>query len=162
MGRKILAVGGRRGLAGAATGPAAERALAIERYYDYLDSLLADVIAAIPPKDRLVVLVTQPGRTAPAGAGGRLALSGTGVRLARTTARSTTAAATILYSLGLPVARDLADPPALELFDPELVARHPIQWVETYGSRVIGARDSAGQRLDREMIERMRSLGYVR
>jgi hypothetical protein len=152
-------------LAGApnpASGAATERGLAIERYYEYLDGLLSDLLAAMPSKDRLAILVTQPGRAAASGAQGQVAVSGLAARSTRTNARPTAVAPTILYALGLPVARDLADQPILDLFDPALVARHPIRSIETYGSRVTAMREKTGQSLDREMIERMRSLGYVR
>ena len=71
-------------------------------------------------------------------------------------------APTLLYALGLPIARDLATTPATELFDPAFVARFPVRLVDTYGPRVSAALARTGQGLDREMIERMRSLGYVR
>jgi hypothetical protein len=141
---------------------AAERGPALERYYEFIDGLIADVLTAMPATDRLAVLITQPGRAAAAGTQGRLALSGTGLRSTRTTGAPTAITPTLLYALGLPVARDLASGPATDLFDPAFVTRYPIRLIDTYGSRVNGTRARSSQSLDREMIERMRSLGYVR
>ena len=141
---------------------AAERGPALERYYEFVDGLLADLVAAIPGKERLVVVMMQPGRAAAPSAQGRLGVSGPVVRSTRVTVTSTAIAPTLLYALGLPIARDLATTPATELFDPAFVARLPVRLVDTYGPRVSAARARTGQSLDREMIERMRSLGYVR
>jgi hypothetical protein len=127
-----------------------------------VDGLIADVLNAMPARDRLAVLITQPGRAAGVGTQGRLGLSGPGLRPARTTVASAAITPTLLYALGVPVARDLASGPATDLFDPAFVARLPIRLIDTYGSRANGPRERSSQSLDREMIERMRSLGYVR
>lgn len=148
-----------RGLTPAA---AAERGPALERYYEFIDGLLAEIVTAIPVKDRLVVLMMQPGRAAAPATLGRLALQGPVVQSTRVTLASTAIAPTLLYALGLPIARDLAAGPATELFDPAFVARYPVRLMDTYGPRGSAARARTGQGLDREMIERMRSLGYVR
>jgi hypothetical protein len=147
---------------GLAPSSAAERVLALDRYYEFVDGLLGDVLAAQPAGDRLDVLVTQPGR-AGATAAGQLALSGRFTRMGRTDAIAPTAIApTILHALGLPVATDLPDRPVTALFDEAFNAAHRMRVVETYGSRLGAGRSRAGQSLDREMIDRMRSLGYVR
>jgi hypothetical protein len=39
---------------------------------------------------------------------------------------------------------------------------HPVRSVPTYGPRRNTPRRTTGQPLDQEMIERMRSLGYVK
>jgi len=158
IGQSTLLAAGARPLA---TSSAAERVAALERYYEYLDGLIADLLAGLSRANRLDVLVTQPGRVR-APAGGRLGLSGSAARPARVTAGSTAVAATVLYALGVPAAADLASPPAVDLFAAAFVGRYPVRGVKTYGPRrsLPGAR--SGRTLDREMIERMRSLGYVR
>ena len=108
------------------------------------------------------VLTLQPGRAAAPSAEGRVGMSGPGVRSTRATMGTTAIAPTLLYALGLPVARDLATGPVTDLFDPSFVARYPIRLVDTYGPRVSASRARTSQGLDREMFERMRSLGYVR
>ena len=139
----------------------AERVTALERYYVFLDGLIGEVVSAMPTEDRLVVLVTEPGRTGGPTAG-RVALSGRRIRAGGTLSAPPTAIApTVLYALGLPVARDLPEP-ATDLFDRSFVAAHPVRLVASYGSRMSAVTPRTGQALDREMIERMRSLGYVR
>lgn len=68
---------------------------------------------------------------------------------------------TVLYAVGLPVARDMAGRPLVELFGGE---RAP-QWVDTYESGRAGrsatdVEDEATE-ADDEMLERLRALGYV-
>jgi hypothetical protein len=140
---------------------AADRLAALGRYYTFLDDLLAGVASTSTAGPRLVVLVTQPGRVERPGPG-LLALSGGSAGSARMSTVLTAVAPTILHALGVPVARDLASPPAVELFSQEFAAGHPVRPVASYGARRTAARAGAGAPLDREMIERMRSLGYVR
>jgi tetratricopeptide (TPR) repeat protein/arylsulfatase A-like enzyme len=78
-------------------------------------------------------------------------------------------APTLLALYGLPVAEDLDGRPILDAFDPAFLESHPITWVPTYeGRRVADAGtgapaaatgDPAG---DRELKERLESLGYLR
>ena len=68
----------------------------------------------------------------------------------------------MLYALGVPVSRDLPSAPLLELFDPEFAARYPLRYVATYGRPSAAPALRSGQPLDQEMIDRLRSLGYVR
>jgi hypothetical protein len=140
---------------------AADRLAALERYYIFLDETLAGLLGTAPVEQRLVVLVTQPGRVERPGAG-LVGLSGQTAGTARITAPLTSIAPTVLQALGVPIARDLASPPAIELFTPTFVDAHAIRDVATYGARRSSVRTGSGAPLDREMIERMRSLGYVR
>jgi hypothetical protein len=69
---------------------------------------------------------------------------------------------TLLYVLGIPASRELPGRPRTELLSPSFVARVPVGEVETYGRRVIGPRPANVTPLDQEMMDRLRSLGYVR
>lgn len=145
--------------AAAAPSTVAARVQAIERYYQFLDGLLGDFLLA----RRATVLVTQPGRIAAPG-NGVLALTGVPARAAgeRSAVTSTAIAATALYLLGVPVAADLAGQPATALVAEDFLRAHPARTLPTYGTRRAGPRRTTGQPLDQEMIERMRSLGYVK
>ena len=147
--------------AGLAPSGAAERVTALERYYEFLDRSLAPLVADTGATPRLVMFVAQPGRVA-GPANGLLAVAGSGAGTARPNAPTTSVAATVLDALGVPIARDLAAGPLLDLFDPAFVRSHPEREVATYGARGAMSRRGSGKPLDREMIERMRSLGYVR
>ncbi len=146
---------------GLAPSVAATRVASLERYYQFLDDAVGRLLAGAEAKNRVVALLMQPGRiNAPAG--GLLAVSGDVAAATRSTNDITALVPTVLFSLGVPVALDLSNRPALDLFSPSFVQRHPARDVRTYGPRRAPGRAGTGQPLDREMIERMRSLGYVR
>ena len=131
----------------------------LESYYVALDTLLSEVVQ--PGAGELVVIVTAPGRGA--GASGRLVVSGAAARRgARITARSTDVAPTLLYALGLPISQALAGVPLTDLLAERFVARYPIRHVASYGRPRIRTAPARGQPLDQEMIDRLRSLGYLR
>jgi len=129
-------------------------------YYRFLDTRLARI--ADPEPGRLVFLIAQPGRIATithglAAAAGEQAASGVALE-----ARATSLAPTILHALGIPMSRELADRPLVQVFTEEFAQRFPVREVESYGRRTLPSGLREGQPLDREMIERLRSLGYVR
>ena len=137
---------------------AAERLKALEQYYVFLDEGLAQFTAG---SDRLVMLIAEPGRVAQSSAG-LLAVTGTAASAQHPTAADTAIAPTVLYALGVPVAHDLASSAVPDLFSATFVSAHPLRNVSTYGSRRLKSEPARGHTLDREMIERMRSLGYIR
>lgn len=136
------------------------RIQALRDYNVFLDRLLFDVMT--PRDSEVVVVLTQPGRVA-ASAAGLLGASGS-VAAARidVQARVVDAAPTILHTLGVPISRELPGAPLLALFSPDFVRRYPIRQVATYGPPSIQRTDRSGQPLDQEMIDRLRSLGYVK
>jgi hypothetical protein len=69
---------------------------------------------------------------------------------------------TILYLLGVPGSRELSGRPQVEVVDDGFAARVPLRRVPTYGRRVVAPRRPGSAPLDREMMDRLRSLGYVR
>ena len=138
----------------------ADRLRALRDYYVFLDRLLTHVLA--PADDELVVVVTEPGRVSAASDGlmgitGRAAAPNTQLN-----GRATDVAPTILHALGVPVSRELAGAPLLGLFSDPFKARYPVREVATYGAPVVRAVDRGGKPLDQEMIDRLRSLGYVK
>lgn len=70
-------------------------------------------------------------------------------------------APTILYALGLPVGEDFVGRPRTELFTAELRRSRPLRTIRTWGTRqgMGGARPS---RADEDLLNQLRSLGYIR
>ena len=159
----------------------AARVEAVERYYAFLDGLLRPFAAG---EGRLVALITDPGRS-PVGQGeespggraspGLLVLSGSPPVLSEGPAGADSPAGrvaldaeradvmpTLLFALGVPISRELPGRPATRLFDPRFVEAHPPRELDTYGRRVIPPRPPGSAPLDQEMLDRLRSLGYVR
>ena len=126
---------------------AAERLAALEQYYVALDSLLAPVLQ--PSPGEIVFVVTAPGRVQ-SGSGGLFAAVGGAVntRLKDGSARSTDVMPTVLHALGIPISRELAGRPAVEMFSAAFAQRSPVREVSTYGSPAAGRapRDGATTR----------------
>ncbi len=139
---------------------AAARVEALKTYYVFLDRLLQGQLSA---GGQLVVIVTEPGRVASA-TEGLLALSGPQVQKGASVAdaASVDVMPTVLYALGVPISNRLAGRPLTGLFDETFVAKYPVRRVTTYGAPSAVPPDRKGQPLDQEMIDRLRSLGYVR
>ena len=139
----------------------AARVEALERYYVFLDGLLERLVAG-PTAGHVVALVTDPGRSASGGLG-LLALTGSGVRTGLVqvgTAAEVTP--TLLYLIGVPASRELTGRPRTDLVDESFASRVPVRWIDTYGSRALAPRPPGATPLDRDMLDRLRSLGYVR
>lgn len=68
-------------------------------------------------------------------------------------------APTVLYGLGLPVARDFAGKPWRELFTLAFRERHPLQEIPTWGKRRASGPTSSAA--DEALVEELRALGYL-
>ncbi len=140
---------------------AAERLAALQQYYVALDALLAPLLQ--PSRGEIVFVVTAPGRVQ-RDSEGLFAAVGDAVnpRLKDGSARSTDVMPTVLHALGIPISRELAGRPLVEMFSAAFARRSPVREVTTYGSPAANRAPRSGQPLDQEMIDRLRSLGYVR
>jgi hypothetical protein len=140
----------------------ASRVRAIEAYYSFLDKSIERWLSSLPAANRQVVVVTQPGRVKQPSAG-LLTISGEGTKTVNLSdLPPTTVAPTILMAVGVPIAQDLAGAAERSMFSDAFQSRYPLRTVETYGERRRPGQSRTGKPLDQEMIERMRSLGYVR
>ncbi len=147
--------------AGVPASALAARVEALERYYVFLDGLLGPLVAD-RTAGHVVALVTDPGRSA-SGGRGLLALTGPGIRTG--IIRAGTAAEvtpTLLYLLGIPASRELPGRPRTDLSEESFISRVPVRPIGTYGSRILAPRPPGVTPLDRDMLERLRSLGYLR
>jgi tetratricopeptide (TPR) repeat protein/predicted AlkP superfamily phosphohydrolase/phosphomutase len=72
---------------------------------------------------------------------------------------------TVLSLYGLPVARDMDGQPLTEGLAPGFLSEHPISWIDSYGGIRKAPEQMAGAGApstdDAEMIEKLRSLGYI-
>jgi len=138
----------------------AARLQALRDYYIFLDRLLGDVLS--PADDELIVVVTEPGRVTAAADGLMGVVGRSAARKGEVAGRVTDVAPTVLHTLGVPVSRELAGAPLTTLFDDSFARRFPVRHVETYGRPSTNRSARSGQPLDQEMIDRLRSLGYVK
>jgi hypothetical protein len=139
----------------------AARVEALERYYVFLDGLVSGLLTGTGAGD-LVALVGDPGRSTSRGRA-LLALSGPVARAGQQTrAERLDVVPTLLYALGVPVSRKLPGRIHVELFDTAFIDRAPRRQVDAYGPRTLAPRAPGATPLDQEMLDRLRSLGYVR
>jgi predicted AlkP superfamily phosphohydrolase/phosphomutase/Flp pilus assembly protein TadD len=156
---------------------------AVFAYYRYQDRLLGELLARLAPDTTVIVLSDhgfksgsgRPADEPPYIEGnpglwhrryGVLILAGPGIRPGRLdTSQLIDVAPTVLYLAGLPVADDMDGRVLLEAIDDDFRARFPPRRIPSYEAvgrplarvqQALAAGDA-----DREMIERLRSLGYV-
>jgi hypothetical protein len=138
---------------------------ALRSYFELLKDPLQDFLHPLSQGEEqtLMILATLPGWKE-AKEDGWLVLVGPSIRKGVVTEeryKLADAAATLIYLLGLPVAQDLGGRPVLEVVEPGFVEENPPQTVSTYGYRPTSAGHPRPTELDGEMLDRLRSLGYI-
>ena len=135
-----------------------QQAAVFESYTSWFDGRLADLIA-MAGEDATIMVVTDPGRRAAPGAEGFAVVRGAGLpRGCVERPAGPRAVATLALALsGFPASAEM--PPLDELVCLRSVASGTAR-VPTYGRRRIGAEDVTSP-YDEEMVERLRSLGYL-
>jgi hypothetical protein len=135
---------------------------AVRDQYRFVDGLLAEATADLGPQD-VLVLVGDPGRLArsdPGGSEGLLLLAGGPVApgdLGGVSERDL--APTVLHLLGLPWSRELDGRVLEEALSAEFRRDHPVRLVDSYGRRPPSR--AAESAFDRDVLEELRSLGYI-
>lgn len=149
----------------------------IQGIYRYVDSFLAEILAAADPNTVVIVLSdhgSEPSRGAdrahfhgrPGGhtrsAKGVLFVWGANVRRAVRVvgAGPLDIAPTVAWLLGLPVAKDLEGRVLAEAFTPQLQRQQGAQRVPSWGTRVVEGASTASP-ADANMMEQLRGLGYI-
>jgi hypothetical protein len=136
---------------------------AVREEFRLVDGLLGELVAAGTPDD-LLVIVGDPGRLARATGEepeGLVVLSGPGVQggdLGLVSSRDI--APTVLHLAGLPASAELDGRVLEAAFSPGFLASHPVRRVASYGRRPPGR--AAESAFDRDVLEELRSLGYIK
>ncbi len=148
----------------------ATRVEGLRLYYAFLDTALAPLLE--PRRGLVTIVVTLPGRVqtpsegiiavAPSFANsvqGNVTIQPSVAEIL-SVASTVDIAPTIWYALGIPLSRELAGKPVTELFGSS--TQEGTRYVTSYGRPFTPHASRTGQPLDQEMIDRLRSLGYVR
>ncbi|MFQ5876237.1 MAG: alkaline phosphatase family protein [Acidobacteriota bacterium] len=156
---------------------------AVFNYYRYQDRLLGEILEALEP-GTVIILMSDHGFRSGGGRPttdppyiegkpglwhrryGIIVLSGPAIRPTHLdTSSLLDIAPTVLYLAGLPVAEDMGGRILAEAIGGDFRARFPVRTIPTYetvGGPVAPAIDAiADSGVDEEMVERLRSLGYI-
>jgi hypothetical protein len=138
-----------------------ERVAGIQRYYRFLDTLVAELLPA--SRSHIDAVILWPGRVG--GRQGAMLLSGPPIKPGTFDCEDCGEpgpAATILYLLGLPIASNLMFGPVTDAVADDFRARYPARSIPNYDAARMRRSVRTGQPLDAEALERLRSLGYIR
>jgi len=141
---------------------------AVERYYIFLDGLLAQSIGQLSKDDYLLLLATQ-GRevrlteNSDRSPNGFYTIAGPGIAegAKAPVMNPQDITPTLLYLFGFPQSAEFKGKPATGLFKEALKSRLNTAVVETFGDRAAGALEGADSNFSREVLEQLRNLGYI-
>lgn len=144
----------------------------IDSYYAYIDEILGDYLASLRRDDTLIILsdhgfkpVLWPGHPATSGhhrLEGIVAMYGRGIRpgIRIEGARLVDILPTVLTLLDVPAAESLEGRPLTGALTAGFQKDHPLRRVKDYSDiPVVSGPDMSN--LDRNVLERLRSLGYI-
>ena len=146
----------------------------IPAYYAYLDEILGEFLSAMDQRTTLIVLsdhgfkpVYFPNKPTTSGhhrLEGILALYGRGIRKGVTLEEATLLDVfpTTFVLLGEPLSRQLPGKVLAEAFELPGTSRLHVDYVEAYPRRAPPAPSAPGEEVDANVIERLKSLGYIR
>lgn len=134
---------------------------AVREHYRFVDGLIEEAMAGLGPRDVLMV-VGDPGRLARGGAPaeGLLVLAGAAVAggdIGVVSERDV--APTVLHLLGLPKSRELDGQVLEDALADGFRRDQPVRLVDSYGRRP--AARAAQSDFDEDVLEQLRSLGYI-
>ena len=138
------------------------RLQSVREYYRFLDEQLGRLAEGVGPT-QVLVLVGDPGRfarRADKDAAGLLLIAGGPVVAQELPAVSERdLAPTALHLVGVPASRELAGRVIEQAFDPGFRKLHPVRFVDGYGRRPRSR--PAESAFDKDVLEELRSLGYI-
>ena len=134
---------------------------AVRAQYRFTDGLVREVVGTLD-RNEVLVLVADPGRLARSSsraADGLLLLAGGPVSPGDLgTVSERDVAPTVLHLLGLPRSRELDGRVLEAALSTDFRVGHPVRLVDSYGRRPISRAESA---FDKDVLEQLRSLGYI-
>jgi hypothetical protein len=134
------------------------RLAAVRSYYQFLDARI-DEFVGTPSPGEVAVLVADPGRLDRPSTSGLIVAAGGPIRAAELGSLSERdIAPTLLHLVGLPASAELEGRVWTEALEPAFREAHPVRTVPRYGRRRPSPTASG---FDREMLQELRSLGYI-
>lgn len=134
------------------------RLSAIRTYYQWLDGRIGEFFGELKTGE-VALLVADPGRLERRATTGLVLAVGAPIsRGDRGAVSERDVAPTILHLVGLPVSAEMDGHVWLDALIPSFRRDHPVRTVARYGQRRTAP---AASGFDREMVEELRSLGYI-
>lgn len=134
----------------------------VENYYRFADGMIGDLLDAAGSAYDTIMIVTDHGFDERGHAdNGWILMRGPGIKrivLRRASVRDVTP--TLLYMFGLPIGEDMDGEPILSAFTAEYRQAHPVTTTRTYETTPFEL-PAVASPLEKEMAERLRSLGYI-
>lgn len=134
-------------------------------YYLYMDKLLKSYLEMADQNTVLIVAADHGLMRGRHTNNGVFMISGPGIKRNIRSSKEinlTDMTPTMLYIMGLPVAKDMDGRVYVEAFEQEFLEKNPIQYIKTYGKRKDFSETPSRSRFDEEILERLKSLGYIK
>ena len=137
------------------------------RYWQSLDGLIGP-LAELAGPSHVVIVVADPGMLnagvryfdSNAASGFVIIAGGPAMRLGSETPLGLVdVAPAVLYLLGYPVSEEMDGRVPLEAFKSDFVSSHPVTKVKTFGR--LEVKSAGAYSIDSELVDRLRSLGYI-
>jgi hypothetical protein len=145
----------------------------IDEIYRFADAMLGDILEMVPD-DAVVMVLSDHGHVPVFGEfrrsgahshapPGILVMSGPDVRDGVVPDRTSVydIFPTLMWLRGLPVEEEMRGRALLECFDPEVVDRHELRKIRSFGPREVDDGTSRTSPINDYLLEKLRSLGYV-
>jgi len=136
-----------------------------KNYYLYTDTIVGQYLKAAD-KNTIIIIASDHGLMRGHHTNnGVFIISGPGIKSNVRSSKPinlTDILPTMLYTIGLPIAKDMDGQPFLDAFEEEYLAKNKIQYIKTYGKRKMSANLPTPSKLDEKILERLKSLGYIK
>ncbi len=135
------------------------------KYYLYMDEILDQYIAMADNNTIIIVAADHGLMRGHHTNNGVFMISGPGIKRNVRSSKPinlTDIVPTMLYIMGLPVAKNMDGDVCVEAFEDEFLEKNKIQYIRSYGKRRDVSKAPSRSRFDEEILERLKSLGYIK
>lgn len=135
------------------------------KYYLYMDKILGQYIGMADDNTIVIVAADHGLMRGHHTNNGVFIISGPGIERNVRSSKPinlTDMVPTMLYIMGLPVAKDMDGDVYVEAFENEFLEKNKIQYISSYGKRKDVSKTPSRSRFDEEILERLKSLGYIK
>jgi len=136
-----------------------------KNYYLYMDKILGQYIRAADENTVIIVAADHGLMRGHHTNNGVFMISGPGIKRNVQLSKPinlTDMVPTMLYIMGLPIAKNMDGELYREAIEEEFLAANEVQIIRSYGKRENVAETPSRSQFDKEILERLKSLGYIK